>query len=187
MAPTPSRPQATGHAPDKTALYREVFRVLRPGACFACYEWCLTEKFDPGNPEHLRIKKSIMRGDGLPDIDTMSEVCTALRVAGFDILETRDLAFDSDPKMPWYRALENRDLSLASIQRTSIGRTLTNAALRIGERLRLLPEGAAAVSTLLNEAADGLVEGGKTGIFTPIFFFLVRKPSHPGCRGLVSS
>ena len=171
---------ATCYAPDKTELYREIFRVLRPGACFACCEWCLTEKFDSGNPEHQRIKKSIMIGDGLPDIDHTSEVCAALRVAGFDILETRDMAFDSDPKMPWYRALENRDLSLTSIARTNIGGVLTNVALRIAERTRLLPEGAAAVSTLLNEAADALVEGGRTGIFTPIFFFLVRKPPRSG-------
>ena len=167
---------ATCYAPDKTALYREIFRVLRPGACFACNEWCLTEKFDPGNPDHQRIKKSIMRGDGLPDIDLMSEVCTALRAAGFEILETRDMAFDSHPKMPWYRALDGRGLSLASVQRTTIGGALTKLVLRIAERTRLLPEGAAAVSTLLNEAADGLVEGGKAGIFTPIFFFLARKP-----------
>ena len=171
---------ATCYAPDKTALYREIFRVLRPGACFACNEWCLTEKYDPQNAEHARIKKSIMRGDGLPDIDLMSEVCTALRVAGFDVLETRDLALESHPETPWYRALETRDLRLTSIPRTSIGRALTNLALRIGERLRLLPKGITAVSTLLNEGADALVEGGKSGVFTPIFFFLVRKPLHPG-------
>ena len=168
---------ATCYAPDKTALYQEIFRVLRPGACFACKEWCLTEKFDSGNPEHLRIKKSIMRGDGLPDIDVMSEVCDSLRVAGFEILETRDLAFDSHPKVPWYRALENRDLSLMSIPRTSIGGALTKLALSVGEKTRLLPKGAAAVSTILLEASDALVEGGRAGIFTPMFFFLVRKPS----------
>ena len=32
------------------------------------------------------------------------------------------------------------------------------------------------VSTLLNRAADALAEGGKSGIFTPMYFFLVRKP-----------
>ena len=167
---------ATCYAPDKTALYREIFRVLRPGTCFACKEWCLTEKFDPQDAEHARIKKSIMRGDGLPDIDLISEVCTAMRAAGFDILETRDLALESHPDMPWYRALEGRDLRLTSVPRTSIGRALTNFALRMGERSRLLPKGIAEVSTLLNEGADALVEGGKTGVFTPMFFFLARKP-----------
>ena len=168
--------EATVHAPDKTAVFREICRVLRPGACFAGYDWCLTEDFDPGNAEHLRIKNDIMIGDALPDIAVTSETCTALRMAGFELLEARDLAPESDPETPWYRALQGRDLSLSSIPRTPFGRALTNLILRFGERLRLVPEGARAVSTLLNAAADALVEGGKSGIFTPMFFFLARKP-----------
>ena len=164
------------HAPDKTAAFREIFRVLRPGACFAGYEWCLTDKFDPGNAEHLRIKEDIEAGDALPDIAFASEICTALRTAGFELLESRDLAPESHPEMPWYRALQGRDISLKSIPRTPVGRALTNSVLRVGEKLRVFPEGASAVSTLLNTAADALVEGGKSGIFTPMFFFLAHKP-----------
>ena len=172
--------EAMPHAPDKTAAFRELFRVLRPGACFAGYDWCLTEDFDPRNAEHLRIKKDIETGNGLPDIALTSEVCDALRTAGFELLEARDLASDSDPETPWYRALQGRDLSLTSIPRTPVGRALTNVALRVGERLRVVPEGTTAVSTLLNEGADALVDGGKSGVFTPMFFFLARKPRRPG-------
>ena len=168
------------HAPDKAAVFREVFRVLRPGSCFGGYEWCLTEDFDPRNMEHLRIKKDIIMGSGLPDIGGAAEICAALSTAGFELLEARDRAPESDPEMPWYRALQSRDLSLASIPRTSIGRALTNLALRTGEAARLLPEGSTAVSTLLNEGADALVEGGRSGIFTPMFFFLARKPPQSG-------
>ena len=168
--------EATPHAPDKTAAFQEIFRVLRSGACFAGYEWCLTEDFDPSNEEHLRIKQHIVTGTGLPDLALTSEVCDALRMAGFEILEARDLAPESHPGMPWYRALQGRDLSLTSIPRTPIGRALTNVVLRVGERLRMVPEGTTAVSTLLNKAADELVEGGKSGVFTPMFFFLTRKP-----------
>ena len=168
--------EATAHAPDKTAIYREILRILRPGACFAGYEWCLTEEFDLQNAEHQRIKKDIETGDGLPDIALTSQVDAALCEAGFELLEARDLAPEADPKTPWYRALEGRDLSLSSIPRTPIGRALTNHVLRIIEKLRLVPEGTTAVSTLLNEGADALTEGGKTGIFTPMYFFLARKP-----------
>ena len=171
--------EATVHAPDKAALFREIFRVLRPGACFASYEWCLTDKFDPGNAEHRRIKNEIMVGDALPDIAGISEVHASLRAAGFELLEFQDRASESDPETPWYRALQGRDLSLSSIPRTPFGRALTNLTLRAGERLRLFPEGSRAVSTLLNAAADALVEGGRSGIFTPMFFFLARKPLRP--------
>ena len=172
--------EATPHAPDKAAVFQEVFRVLRPGACFAAYEWCLTAEFDPGSSEHQRIKNDIMVGDALPDIAFMPEVCVALRSAGFEILDARDRALESDPETPWYRALQGRDLSLSSLPRTPAGRALTNLALRTGEWLRIAPEGICAVSTLLNAAADALVEGGRTGIFTPMFFFLVQRPERPG-------
>ena len=168
------------HAPDKAGAFREVLRVLRPGACFAGYEWCLTDEFDPGNAEHLRIKNEIMVGDALPEIASMSDIRAALRTAGFELLEARDRAPESDPQTPWYRALQGRDLTLSSIPRTPFGRALTNLTLRAGERLRLFPEGSRAVSTLLNAAADALVEGGRSGVFTPMFFFLARKPPRSG-------
>ena len=168
------------HAPDKTAAFREIFRVLRPGACFAGHEWCLTEDFDPGNAEHLRIKNDIMVGNALPDIALTSEICTALRMAGFELLEAQDRAPESDPETPWYRALQGRDLTLSSIPRTPIGRALTNLTLRVLERLRVVPEGARTVSTLLNAGADTLVEGGESGVFTPMYFFLARKPGRSG-------
>ena len=168
------------HAPNKTEAFREIFRILRPGACFTGYEWCLTEDFDPQNAEHQRIKKYIETGDGLPDIALTSEVDAALREAGFELLEARDLAPESHPKTPWFRALQGRDLSLSSIPRTPIGRALTNVVLRAIEKLRLVPKGTTAVSTLLNEGADALTEGGQSGIFTPMYFFLARKPLGPG-------
>ncbi len=167
------------HAPDKAGAFREVLRVLRPGACFAGYEWCLTDVFDPGNAEHRRIENDIMAGDALPEIASTSEICDALRRAGFELLDAHDRAPESDPQTPWYRALQGRDLTLSSIPRTPFGRALTNLTLRVGERLRLFPEGSRAVSTLLNSAADALVEGGRSGIFTPMFFFLARKPERP--------
>lgn len=44
----------------------------------------------------------------------------------------------------------------------------------------MVPEGTKAVSTLLNVGADALVEGGESGVFAPMFFFLARKPLRSG-------
>ena len=140
--------EATPHAPDKAALFKEIWRVLRPGSSFAIYEWCLTEQYDPGNPVHRRIRKDIVIGTGLPDLPLPSEVLEAFREAGFEILDSRDLAVTSDPGMPWYRSLQGRDFTLGSIPRTPAGRALTNLAVWIGERLRLAPRGTSEVSSL---------------------------------------
>ncbi|MYB33815.1 MAG: methyltransferase domain-containing protein [Gammaproteobacteria bacterium] len=167
---------ATVHAPDETQLFREVFRILRPGGCFASYEWCLTETYDPEKSEHRKIKENIMLGNGLQDIPRTSDVSESLKKAGFEILKVHDQACESDPKMSWYRALEGRDFTFASIPRTPLGRSLTNLTLRIGEKLHLVPQGSRAVSTFLNKGADALVAGGRTDTFTPMYFFLARKP-----------
>jgi sterol 24-C-methyltransferase len=43
--------------------------------------------------------------------------------------------------------------------------------------LGVAPKGSLEVASMLERAADGLVAGGKKGIFTPLFFFLARKPA----------
>ncbi len=166
------------HAPNRAKAFQEVFRVLKPGGCFAGYEWCMTDLFDSGNAKHIRIKKQIEMGDALSGIGHTSEVRDGLLAAGFELLEARDCALEAHLDIPWYRALQGRDFKLRSIPRSPAGRALTNIVVRVGERLRLFPKGTALVSTVLNMAADTLVEGGKSGIFTPAYFFLARKPEN---------
>jgi sterol 24-C-methyltransferase len=91
--------EATAHAPSKVGAYKEVFRVLKPGALFAGYEWVLTRNYDPNNAEHRRIKKLIEKGTGLPDIARIDEIEEALKQAGFIDIEIKDLALESE--IPW--------------------------------------------------------------------------------------
>ncbi|KAK6933826.1 Sterol methyltransferase C-terminal, partial [Dillenia turbinata] len=60
--------EATCHAPDPVRFpfsllvlclvgcYKEIYRVLKPGQCFAAYEWCMTDSYDPSNQTHQKIK-----------------------------------------------------------------------------------------------------------------------------------
>lgn len=168
--------EATPHAPDKRGVYREIFRVLKPGGLFVGDEWCVTDLYNPDNTEHLRLKSGIEIGNGLPELATTHEVISALQDAGFEVVESSDNAAKSDPGMPWYRALEGRDFNLMSIPRTPAGRKITNISTRFLEHMGVFPKGTSAVSTLLNHAADDLVAAGKIGIFTPLFYFKAKKP-----------
>ena len=94
--------EATVHAPDKVGCYGEVFRVLKPGGCFAAYEYCLTDRFDAENPGHRQIKRDLEVGGALPDIALPHEVDDALRKVGFELLEARDLNETAGPGTPWY-------------------------------------------------------------------------------------
>ena len=70
--------EATCHAPSRHGVYSEIYRVLKPGATFAMYEWCLTPQYDASNALHRRIKKQIEEGDGLPDMARTTEIDAAV-------------------------------------------------------------------------------------------------------------
>ena len=168
--------EAMCHAPDKASLFKEVSRVLKPGGLFGAYEWIVTDRFEASNPQHVDIIQRIELGNSMPTLETARDLLKALEGVGLEILESEDRAFDSDPETPWYRALEGRDLSLASAARTPLGRSVTKAVTGLAEWLRLAPTGTGAAAGLLNIGADSLVEGGQAGIFSPMFFFLAQKP-----------
>jgi len=168
--------EATCHAPDKARLFASLFRVMRPGACFGGYEWCLTPRYDPADAGHRAIKRGIEEGDALPELATFDAVLDALGRAGFDVLESRDLAPEADAGTPWYQPLAAR-VALRGFHQSRAGRVVTNLAVRGLELVRIAPRGAAAVSTFLNAAAAALARGGETGVFTPSFYFLARKPA----------
>ena len=168
--------EATCCAPDKLSIYSEIFRLLRPGASFAAYEYALTERFDPGDPRHLELQADIQLGGGLVEIATGPEIDGALREVGFEVIETRDLAVQEGPSIPWYRPLVGSGLSLAAFRSSRVGRALTRHSLRLLEALRLAPRGSVRVVETLDLCADAMAESGRLGIFTPMYFIHARKP-----------
>ncbi|XP_066363483.1 cycloartenol-C-24-methyltransferase 1-like [Miscanthus floridulus] len=166
--------EATCHAPDPVGCYKEIYRVLKPGQCFALYEWCITGHYDPNNATHKRIKDEIELGNGLPDIRSTRQCLQAVKDAGFEVVWDKDLAEDSP--LPWYLPLDPSRFSLSSFRLTSVGRMITRTMVKALEYTGLAPQGSERVSNFLEKAAEGLVEGGKKEIFTPMYFFLARKP-----------
>ncbi|TQD91599.1 hypothetical protein C1H46_022782 [Malus baccata] len=166
--------EATCHAPDAYGCYKEIYRVLKSGQCFAAYEWCMTDAFDPNNQEHQKIKAEIEIGDGLPDIRLTGKCLEALKQAGFEVIWEKDLAVDSP--LPWYLPLDKSRISLSSFRLTAAGRFVTRNLVKVLEYIGLAPAGSQRVQDFLEKAAVGLVEGGKKEIFTPMYFFLARKP-----------
>ncbi|KAJ6181805.1 sterol 24-C-methyltransferase [Penicillium canescens] len=65
--------EATVHAPELEGVYKEIFRVLKPGGVFGVYEWLMTDNYDNNNSEHRRIRLSIEQGDGIANIVKISE------------------------------------------------------------------------------------------------------------------
>ena len=170
--------ESTCHAPDKAGAFAEIYRVLKPGALFWGQEMCMTSKFDPGDERHRAIKKELMHGIALKDVATMDEVNCALETAGFQVIEGRDRAVgENGPTTPWYRPMETRHGTLGNaLIRIPLGRKAVFGASRLAEVLGVFPTGSARVVKLLDRTANAYVAGGKSGLFTPLYCFLARKP-----------
>ena len=168
--------EATCCAPDKESIYSEIFRLLKPGGRFAAYEWIMTDRYNPDDAHHARVKRDIQLGGGVLVIDSQETIDAALRAVGFEVLETRDLAEQTGPSIPWYQPLAGSGISFASFRSSRVGRVITTATLRAMEGLRLAPKGTVRVSDTLNLCADAMVEAGRLGIFSPMYFVHARKP-----------
>ena len=168
--------EATCHAPEKAKVYGEIYRLLKPGAHFAMYEYCMTDRYDSSNPEHRSFKHDIELGGGLLDIDDMPTIDAALEQVGFEILEARDIALQPQTPIPWYQPLAGTRFSIAGVRSSPLGRLLTINTLRVLETLRIAPKGSVRIAETLETCVRGLVGTGRLGIFTPMYFVHARKP-----------
>jgi len=169
--------EAIEHSPDRVAAFKEICRTIKPGGYFAGFDWVITDKCDLKNTEHVRLKKSIEKGNGVADLKYPGEVIQNLKDAGFEVIEHFDtIVYNSDFEYPWYDSLDGKYLSLSNFKHTPTGRWLTNKFVWALETMRIAPKGTLAVHNLLVEVAVDLVEAGRLGIFSPSYFYLCRKP-----------
>ncbi|KAF9961315.1 hypothetical protein BGZ70_008322 [Mortierella alpina] len=174
--------EATFYAPSLEDVYSQVYRVLKPGGVFGCHEFALTDTFRPTNPEHLRIARGIELGTGIGEMKTVKGCLQALNHAGFTIEKHGNLGAKGD-KVPWYSPLV-ADLRQANtardyltfMGRNRVGRFVSELLPSVLEKLRLIPQGSTEACILLQLGIDSTVEGAQLGIFTPMCFFVARKP-----------
>lgn len=138
----------------------------------------MTERFDPGDRKHQAIKQGLMQGIALKDIATTGEVSRDLERVGFQVVEAKDRSIGENGTVtPWYKPMESRSGTLwSTLRRSPLGRKSLMGTFRLAEMLGLFPRGSSDVVALLDRTAISYVEGGRSGIFTPLYCFLARKP-----------
>ena len=165
--------EATCHAPDRTKCFSEVFASIKPGGRFVCYEWVMTDKYNPRNAYHKQLKDGIELGNALPDITDAEAVRKSLQDAGFNVVEVTDVAPTSE--VTWYEPFEPK-WTLQGFKTTPVGIKLTNMVVKAMELVKLAPKGSAEMHNNLSVGAITLYEAGRLGIFTPMLLCVAEKP-----------
>lgn len=167
--------ESTLHAKTPLDVYSEVYRVLKPGALCVDSAWAMTDLYDPGNPEHVKIKSSIEYGNGVHELRPIKEILAGVKASGLELVSFRNCHHEGD--QPWYVFLQGQSsCSMQNFRISTVGRWTTHFVLNVLETVRMVPQGCTKVHSILLTAAEGLILGGKTGIFTPMFRIVARKP-----------
>ncbi|KAE8133871.1 S-adenosyl-L-methionine-dependent methyltransferase [Aspergillus pseudotamarii] len=77
--------QAFSLCKDLPALFREIFRVLKPGARFSMLDWVSLPDYDPSNSEHVQLMRRVKPLIGAVGTPTPKILENALTDAGFTV------------------------------------------------------------------------------------------------------
>ena len=169
--------ESTCYAPSKERAFAEIFRVLKPGALFWGQEMCLTNVFSHDDEKHCSIRDEIKFTLALSELFTFDEVNRALEAVGFEIIEAMDQEHEQGSTVAWYVPMQQLSSRFSDWITGPFGRKTLAGGMRLTETVGIFPKDSWRVMELLHRMAIAYVAGGKSGIYTPLYCFLARKPA----------
>lgn len=91
--------QALSLCKDLSALFREVYRVVKPGAKVSLLDWVSLPAYDPSNPEHAQLMRRVKPLIGAIGTPTPKILEEALSAAGFSVMVS-DIPSEGDRQAP---------------------------------------------------------------------------------------
>ncbi|KAI0408896.1 S-adenosyl-L-methionine-dependent methyltransferase [Xylaria palmicola] len=86
--------QALSLCKEPAALFREIYRVLKPGARFLLIDWVSLPAYDPADPAHAQLMRRVKPLIGAVGTPTPASLEGALRGAGFAVTRSDNPSID---------------------------------------------------------------------------------------------
>jgi sterol 24-C-methyltransferase len=153
--------QAFSYAKDLEKLFRDIYRMLKPGARFACLDWVTLPNYDPNNPHHLELMRRIKPLIGAIGSPTVEQYVSPMRKAGFEILVSKNASID-DLQAP---LIESADRFFAPAA----------ALINVSVKCRILPRHFKVLFERLSKDGDALIEADRMGLATMSYYIVARK------------
>jgi len=139
---------------------KEMYRVLKPGARYACSEYLLTPHFDWNNEEHVTLHKKYLPTLAATQSMYPADVCAALERAGFKILISAPSKSEA-----WPICEQKRNLILRA-----------RIVVRALEAIRILPPWVEESLALLQEGGQAWTNAEKAKIADLNWRIVAEKP-----------
>ena len=147
---------------DLPKMFREIWRVLKPGARVACLDWVRLNGFEPDNPSHQRWMAEIKPLIGAIGTPTPDSFVKSMQEGGFNILYQGNLS-RSGVQFPLIRSADKWFRWLSWI----IDRLVT---------FHLVPRHMKILFDRLVKGGESFVEADRNHLVTTSFYVLAEKP-----------
>lgn len=154
--------QAFSYARDFEKLFGEIYRLLKPGAKFACLDWVTLSNYDPGNPHHLDLMRRIKPLIGAIGTPTVEQYVAPMRKAGFEILASTNASIGG--------------LQAPLIETAERFYARASTLIELSIKCRVLPRHFKALFDRLTKDGDALIEADRAGLSTTSYYIVARKP-----------
>jgi sterol 24-C-methyltransferase len=154
--------QVFTYAKDRDALFKELYRVMVPGAKLSILDWFKLDNYDPSNPHHLDIMNRVKPLIGAVNTISPQEMCMDLEKAGFKIVMNENASINGFQ----YPLIERADNFFKFL-------TLMINSLVC---LRILPRHFKVLFDRLTKDGEAFVEGDRLGLFTTCHQIVAQKP-----------
>jgi len=145
-------------------LFKEMFRVLKPGAKVCFLEWVSLPKYDPKKKEHRELLRQVKPLLGAVFTPSVEDITSALERAGFKIKLLEIPSIDGF-QYPLVQRAANYFLFMSA---------LVNALTF----LRILPSYFKVLMDRFNKDGDVLIEGDRMRLWTTTYEFVAEKPKN---------
>lgn len=86
--------QVFTYSTDLLKLFKDIYRVLKPGARFAALDWFHLDAYDPKDPHHADLMKRVKPLIGAIGTRSPRQFVDLLKQAGFEIIEDHNPSVD---------------------------------------------------------------------------------------------
>ncbi len=143
-------------------LFRDLYRILKPGAKLACLDWVRLDKYNAEDPHHADLMKRVKPLIGAIGTPSSTEYVDLLRKAGFEI------EIDENASIDGLQAplIENADKFF----------TRATRIIQFLVRWRFLPRHFKALFDRLTKDGQAFVEADRERLVTTSYYIVARKP-----------